>query len=398
MKSDFFSNNRKTLSGNGKLVVLTAHDSMQRRSDMAYNFEQEANFFYLTGILAGGWWIIIDGIRGKSVLVAPELSEAHRIFEGGLSDEEAIRISGADEVIARDEADKYLRDLAGKHSVVHALGKDPHAQYYEFVSNPAVKALWSKLDRIFDSVQDCRQDLAKQRAIKQPEELKRMRKAITLTTETFKDVQYKLSTMRHEYEVEAAFTHGFRYKNAQHAYDPIVASGMNACTLHYTANANRLGKNDLLLIDIGAAVDGYAADITRTYAVGKLSARQRDIHQAVRQAHSNIISLLKPGLLVEEYQHEVDVIMSRSLMELGLIKSKDDDAYHRYFPHAVSHGLGIDVHDSLGAPRMFEEGMVLTVEPGIYVNKESIGVRIEDDILITASGHQNLSASLSTEP
>ena len=226
-----------------------------------------------------------------------------------------------------------------------------------------------------------------------------MERAIGLTVEAFNAVRSQLSTLQHEYEVEAAFSYHFRRHGAPgHAYDPIVAGGGRACTLHYVANDQPLQTGELLLLDVGARVSGYAADITRTYAIGEPTDRQRAVHAAVQQAHQQIISLLAPGLSVRAYHDSVDDIMKQALVGLGLMHDLADDAsYRRYFPHAISHGLGVDVHDSLGGPDVLKEGMVLTVEPGIYIPEEAIGVRIEDDILITADGARNLSAALSTD-
>jgi Xaa-Pro aminopeptidase len=168
--------------------------------------------------------------------------------------------------------------------------------------------------------------------------------------------------------------------------------------LHYVQNDAKLKKRELLLLDIGARARGYAADITRTYAFSEPTKRQQMVHEAVRRAQKQIIELLQPNLLLEQYHRDVRRIMSDVLMELGLMKDgRDEDNLRKYFPHAASHGLGVDVHDSLGAPRMLEPGMVLTVEPGIYIPEEEIGVRIEDDILITPKGRENLSGRLSTE-
>jgi len=141
-------------------------------------------------------------------------------------------------------------------------------------------------------------------------------------------------------------------------------------------------------------VGGYAADITRTYAIGTPSRREKDVHAEVEQAHQAIIDLIKPETSVKEYMAAVDDIMKQALRNLNLLKTPDD--FRRYFPHAISHGLGIDVHDSLGGFKAFQPGMVLTVEPGIYIPEEGIGVRIEDDILVTKDGNKNLSAALPT--
>lgn len=395
----FFVHNRKAMidSVKGGLIILAAYTALQRGNDNAHCFEQESNFWYLTGISEPDWRVIIDGSAHKSWLVAPDIDEVHRTFDGGLSNDEARQISGIDTVISHTDSEKLLRDLAKKHSIVYALGEHPHGEHFNFVENPAQKKLWTVLERIFNSVQDCRLELARQRAIKQPEEIAAIKKAIRLTTEAFELVKDRLPQLKYEYEVEAEFDYYFKKHGATHAYDPIVAGGKNACTLHYNKNADKLKKNSLLLIDVGARVDGYAADITRTYALGQPTKRQLAVHAAVEQAHLTIIKLLKPGLSVGVYQEKVDDIMKQTLLSLDLMKSlEDEDNYRRYFPHAISHGLGVDVHDSLGRPTNFEPGMVLTVEPGIYIPEESIGVRIEDDILITKTGSENLSRRLST--
>lgn len=382
----------------GGIAVISAYTQMQRGNDAAFGFEQEANFWWLTGIVSPDWWVIIDGQRSKSWLVAPDISQAHQIFDGSLSIDEAKLISGVSGVLSQDEAMAMLRDLAKRHSVVYTLGDYPHAEHFNFIVNPALKKLWNILERIFSDVQDCRIDIAKLRAIKEPVEITEIKKAIKLTIDGFNNVRNILPNLRYEYEIEAEFTYHFKKAGSLgHAYDPIVASGMNACTLHYGANSSRLKKGSIVLLDIGARAGGYAADISRSYSYGQPSKRQQDVHAAVQSSHRKIISLIKPGLSLREYDASVNDIMKASLIGLGLLQSpSDDETYRRYFPHAVSHGLGVDVHDSLGRYEEFMPGMVLTVEPGIYIPEEGIGVRIEDNILVTGQGHVNLSKALST--
>lgn len=400
MNADFFAGTRARLIEklHGGLIVLTAFTAQQRRDDMSFAFEQEGNFWYLSGIDYADWRLIIDGTRNKTWLVAPEVDAVHQVFDGSLDRETAKQISGVDEVIDRVASERLLHDLARKHSVVHTLGDPPYADHFDFSLNPAPRKLREELDRIFKSTRDCQKELAELRAIKQPSEIDAIKKAVRLTTNTFQTIHEHLRDFHTEYELEAEFSYLFRRNGALgHAYDPIVAAGANACTLHYVANRDRLRKGQLVLIDIGARAHGYAADVTRTYAYGQPSKRAQEIHEAVRTAQAEIIGLLGPGVSVTEYQAGVDQVMKCTLYKLGLAKNADDDAaYRRYMPHSVSHGLGIDVHDRLGAPRVFQPGMVLTVEPGVYVPEKSIGVRIEDDILITEHGIQNLSGRLST--
>lgn len=401
MQADFFIHNRELFAEQlaGGVAVLTAHTQMQRKNDAAFAFEQEANFWWLTGIEAPDWWLICDAGRGMSWLVSPDVSHAHEIFNGSLSPTLATKRSGITKVIGQDEAEQLLRQLAKTHSMVYALGDMPHAEYFDFVQNPASKKLHDTLARTFTTVDDCRKMLAQLRAIKQPAEIAAMKRAINLTIGGFRDVKSKLASYTYEYQIEADFSHYFRSRGAAgHAYDPIVAAGKNACTLHYVDNQAKLAKNGLVLLDIGAQVDGYAADITRTYGLGQPTKRQGEVYAAAAQAQRQIIQLLSPNVSVAEYQQNVEKIMKSALLQLGLMTDEtDDERFHRYFPHAISHGLGVDVHDSLGAPAFFQPGMVLTVEPGIYIPEEGVGVRIEDDILITASSHVNLSAKLSTD-
>lgn len=401
MDRDFFTTNRRNLVRKlgGGVFVFAAFSKMQQGADEAALFEQEANFWWLTGVEFADWQLIIDGTRHKSWLVAPKISDINTVFDGSLSSDDAKRISGVDEVISDDAATMMLRALAKKHSVVYALGDHPYIQYFDFVLNPASKKLKDKLTRIFASVSDCRRELDGLRAIKQPVEIAAMRKAISLTIEGFELIKTKLPDLKHEYEAEAEFTYLFRRKGGGgHAFSPIIAGGNNATTVHYFANNDTLKKRDLLVMDVGARYHGYAADVARTYSIGQPTKRQLQIHEAVRSASRQIISLLKPNLSMRDFDEQSDVIMISALMQVGLMTDPDDkQTYRQYFPHAMSHGLGIDAHDGWGDATYFQPGMVLAVEPGIYIPAEGIGIRIEDNILITASGHENLSRKLSTD-
>lgn len=400
LDATFFETNRQAVMHKleGSLLVVPAYSEMQRGNDAAYMFEQEANFWYLTGIEHANWWLIIDGTRGKSWLVSPDVDDVHVLFDGSLSASEASRVSGVSEVLDRDAALALLRRESRTRQFVYVVDQPQYHEHFGFTLNPAPHELREHCQRIFTQVQDFRPKLAELRAIKRPEEIAMMQAAINLTIDAFEAAKTKMASYKHEYEVEADFSHYFRSRGAiGHAYDPIVAGGSNACTLHYGANSATLKKGSLLLLDIGARVGGYAADITRTYAVGKPTKRQREVHSAVVNAQAQIIALIAPLLSVEEYHRHVDEIMKKALIELSLIRDEADENYRKYFPHAISHGLGVDVHDALGRPKYLEEGMVWTVEPGIYIPEEGIGVRIEDDILVTPKGYRNLSAKLSTD-
>lgn len=398
MNTAFFESNRQALLdklGHGALVVVTGYGEVQRGNDAAHLFEQEANFWYLTGIEAPDWWLIMDGNSGVSWLVRPDVEEMQQIFDGSLDGKTASGISGVKHVITRDEALTKLRTLTKTHSVVYTVDQSKLVrEHAHFQLNTAQSELRKLLERTFQKVQDCYRELAILRTIKQPEEVAAIERAIKVTNAALKSVHENFQKYKTEYEIEADLTHGLRRAGAAgHAYSPIVASGKNACTLHYNTNNDSLVKKQLVLIDVGARVDGYAADISRTYAFGQATKRQREIHRIVQEAQRACIELLKPGLHFSEYQTAVDVVMSQAVEKAGF----DAADLHTYFPHAIGHGLGIDVHDTLAGYDVLEPGMVLTVEPGLYIPEEGIGVRIEDDILITETGYRNLSTRLSTD-
>ena len=395
MNQTFFQNNQQRIARTLKegVLVVSAYTALQGSKDAAFAFEQEANFWYLTGIDAPDWRLVLT--NNDVWLVAPDIHSTHQVFEGSLSAEDAQRISGVDKVLSHKEGESLLLELAKQHTVVTSVGPDPRADHYDFVLNPGPVDMYRTLNQIFAQVVDCRSDLNLIRSIKQLQEIDTIRRAVGVTVDTFDCVKNKISQYNHEYQIEADFSYDFRMTGSKgHAYDPIVASGKNALTLHYTKNNDPLPKNGLVLIDAGARVNGYCADITRTYALGTPTKRQIAVHGAVEKAHHAIIALLGPEKSVKEYHEQVDDIMIEALKSLDLYKKPED--YRKYFPHAISHGLGVDVHDSLGNPTHFKAGMVLTVEPGIYIPEEGIGVRIEDDILITETGIENLSGALPT--
>ena len=396
MKSSFFTHNRQALReklGSGGFIVITGYSEMQQTHDMAAPFVQEANFWYLTGIEAPDWWLIIEG-SGKSFAVAPEIDSVKQTFDGSLDPKRAEQISGVDRVIGRDEAMNIIRTSTRGHSIAYTVDQPKYIREHAgFHLNPAQHELRQLLERTYPNVSDCSKELAALRTIKQPEEIDMITRAVKISVDAFKKMKEELGAYKYEYEAEAKLTHEIRRVGASgHAYAPIVAGGEHACTLHYVQNDSPLEKKSLLLFDVGAKYGGYAADISRTYAVGKVSKRATQVHDAVREAQAEIISIMKPGLGFVEYQKHVDTIMEEALKKLAL----DPEKLHEYMPHAIGHGLGIDVHDTLAGYDSLESGMVLTVEPGIYLPSEGIGVRIEDDIVITDKGHKNLSGSLDT--
>ncbi len=362
---------------------------------MPFKFEQEANFWYLSGLDHPDWWLIIDGDQGRTWLVKPEVDEVRQIFDGSLDAEMTLKVSGANAVIDRTEARRLLPTLRARHRIVYTLLPQAVRSQYGFHPNPAQAEMNDEL-RMFE-VRDCRKEIATLRAIKQPIEIQAIQKAVDITIDGFKSSLSKLGTLKNEYEIEAILDYKFKSLGASgHAYDPIVAGGSNACTLHYVNNNQALKKQDWLLMDVGAKYNHYCADITRTFPLGKqFTKRQLAVYEAVLRVHNTAVKLCHPGTSVSEYQKQVEAVMTSELESLKLIGPHEDSKRMRaYFPHAISHGLGLDVQDPLGAPVLFKAGMVLTVEPGIYLHEENLGIRIENDILITEEGPRNLSKRL----
>jgi Xaa-Pro aminopeptidase len=239
-----------------------------------------------------------------------------------------------------------------------------------------------------------REVLARLRMIKQPPELKAIQKAIDITGLSLKQAFAGDRTRyKYEYELEAVVASGFRSRGATgHSFEPIVAGGKRACTLHNVANDSRLKADEIVVVDVGAEYQHYAADITRTIALQKPSKRQQDVYNAVKTVQQKAFELVRPGITMKQFEKRVVGFMVTELKQLGLIKLNKD--VRKYYPHATSHFLGLNVHDVGDYQKPLPAGVVMTVEPGIYIPEEGIGVRIEDDVLITENGVAILSGSL----
>ena len=235
------------------------------------------------------------------------------------------------------------------------------------------------------------------RVVKYPIEIEAIQSAIDITVNTLKPIikPSKLDKYTKEYEIEADISSGFRSKGASgHAFDPIVGSGTNSTIIHSTSNNSVISKNLPIVIDVGARFNNYCADISRTVVPGKVSSRIKAVYEAVLSAQEHALSMLKPGLILSEYEKDMEHFIGEKLRELGLIKIIDRDNVRQYFPHLVSHYLGIDVHDVGDYSKPLEANMIVTCEPGIYIPEESIGIRLEDDVLITETGNIVLSNRL----
>jgi len=262
-------------------------------------------------------------------------------------------------------------------------------------TSPARRLLNSRLRRYGVEVASIAHQLMELRQVKLPEEVALLQKAIEVTGQGFEAVRQAMQPGVYEYELAAHFDFVFAKNNCPHGYaPPIIAAGKNATILHYQDNSARMAKDDLVLFDVGAEHQLYTADISRTFKVsGQMSDREAAVYGAVERVHAFAQQFVKPGVSWRDYVIAVDEAMGEELITLGLIEKNERSLVRPFFPHSISHNLGLDVHDPSDY-QLIPEGAVITSEPGIYIPEEGMGIRIEDDLLVTSTGTKNLSAGV----
>ncbi len=395
---EFFKNNRKRLleTSGAELVILSANGLLQRSSDTTFPFRQDSNFWYLTSIEEPDY-VVVVGLH-ETFIIMPQRSEHRDLWDGAIDITVLQDISGIDEILEHHMGWNKLDRLIKKIKKVHTI--TPAEAYFDsfgFYANPARGALLMALKKHRSlELLDVRKPLARLRQIKQEVEVDALQKAIAITAKTLTEVRSNLSNYTSEYGLVADITAGFIRSGANgHAYQPIVASGVNAATIHYMKCNATLMKNDLLLLDVGAEFSNYSADISRTWAVSKPTTRQQQVFNSVAEVQKAAFKLLRPGVMFKAYEQQVDELMAVELKALGLLQDANDKKkLKKYYPHLASHFLGLDTHDAADYDVPLAPGMVLTVEPGIYIPEEKIGIRIEDNIVITKTGNTILSDSL----
>lgn len=340
------------------LIEIYGASEKIRNGDVYYPFRQDSDFLYLTGLSIPG--LILSVFWKEVVLWREEITDHDRIWgTDKLSDQEITSISGISDI----------RDLANFET------------YHKNISS----------EKLFDP----REILTQMRLIKSPDEIEKIRKAITITHRAFERVKNEIRVGIYEYEVEAIFAYEFRNSWVTEAYPTIVASGKNACILHYTKNTSKIENGDLILIDAGCEYMGYASDWTRMLSVGDLSERQKSVLKSVENVKIFAESILKPGIQKMDYEIQVRQAMIVELESLWVIDpalsvSEKMEISRIYYPHSTSHFLGLDVHDVGPRDIQIEIWMVLTIEPGIYIPEEGIGARLEDDYVVIDSGCEKL--------
>ena len=409
-----FEENRQRLTGQlapNSIVVLNSNDVQPINADGTHKFIQQTDLFYLSGIDQEESTLIIfpDAREEKhrEVLFLRETNEQIATWEGQkYTKEEATRVSGIQTVYWNKEFDTMFQSLVVQADHVY-LNTNEHLRADTRVETRDARFVkWCRDAFPLHQYKRLAPIMHHLRAVKSEAEIDLMRQACKITAQTFQRLLSFIKPGVWEFEIEAEIYHEFlRNRSRGPAFETIIASGADSCVLHYITNNKQCRDGDLVLIDFGAEYANYSADVTRTLPVnGKFSKRQKQVYNAVLTVQKAAAELLVPGNTVDEYHKEVGRIMESELIQLGLLDSKavkkqseDEPLYKKFYPHGTSHHLGLDVHDYGDKYRKFEAGMVFTCEPGIYIREEGIGIRIENDILITDDGPVDLTDDIARE-
>ncbi|MGB0777612.1 MAG: aminopeptidase P family protein [Flavobacteriaceae bacterium] len=382
------------------LAVFNSNDIYPTGADSTLPFEQHRDIFYLSGVDQEESILLLfpdahDPIH-KEILFLKETNEHIAIWEGAkLTKEQAFETSGIRTVYWLQDFKKIFFELMTEAGLIYLNTNEHYRSTREvetredrFIKNTKADFpghLWERANPILQEI----------RGIKEPEEIELIQKACDITNKGFRRVLGFVKPGIMEYEIEAEYIHEFlRNRSKGFAYTPIVGSGYNACVLHYIENNQACKDGDMLLMDVGAEYANYSSDMTRTIPVnGRFSPRQKAVYNAVLKVKDLATDMLVPGTMWAEYHKEVGKLMTSELLDLGLISKADVQnenpdwpAYKKYFMHGTSHHMGLDTHDYGALKTPMKANMVFTVEPGIYIPEENMGIRLEDDVVIQEQG------------
>ncbi len=410
----FFSGNRdrlRALLKPNSIVIIRANDIYPTNADGSMAFKQNSDLFHLTGVDQEDTVLVLmpDAVdpKEREVLFVKETSEHIAVWEGAkLTKEGARAATGIERVEWSSAFDGKLHRLVPQAEHIYLLTN-------EDLRDPVV--VETANDRF---IRDCQRRyplhryerlaplMQRLRIIKQPTEIQMLQRACDITEAGFRRVLGFIKPGVGEWEIEAELVHEFVRRGSRgFAYGPIIGTGKNACVLHYLENDQRCQDGELVLMDVAAEYAGWNADLTRTVPVnGKFTPRQRQVYDAVLRVVRGANAILRPGLRPLEYQQQVLAMMEAELIGLGLIDAQaakeqgpDKPLVKKYFMHGTSHHLGLDVHDVAPPHEPFAEGMVFTIEPGIYIREENLGVRLENDVLIGKDGNLDLMSHIPIE-
>lgn len=393
------------------VAILNSNDIMPTNADGTMGFCQNADLYYLSGIDQEDTVLVLfpsaRDPKRREVLFVRETNEYLATWEGAkLTKPEATAVSGIESVFWLSDMQRVFREMMNEANTVY-LNLNEYPKFSNPVQTRDLRFLAELRQQYpLHSYARLAPLLYPLRMVKSPEEVEAIREATRTTEAGFRRLLGFVKPGVTEYEVEAELAHEYiRRRSRGFSYPPIIATGLNACVLHYLENNATCKDGDLLLLDVAAEYANYRSDMTRTIPVnGRFTPRQKEVYNAVLRVLRACTSMLRPGVMPSAYQDEVNYIVEKELIGLGLldaeaVKNQDPDKplYRKYFMHGVSHHIGVDVHDVFDASLPYGEGMVLTVEPGIYIREEGFAVRLENLILIGKDGNEDLMASVPIE-
>ena len=416
INKELFVSNRKRLLGELKphsLVAVNANDIMPTNADGTMRFRQNSDLFYLTGVDQEETILILcpdfPDKKYREVLFLRETNEHIATWEGHkLTKDEARALTGIETVLWLSEFWKLFNTMMvmGDTQFVY-LNTNDHYRAESSVTTREMRFVKTCMERYpLHAYERLAPIMHKLRSVKSKVEIDLLQQACDITERAFRRVLKFVKPGVMENEIEAEFIHEFLKSGSRgFAYEPIVASGKNSCVLHYIENDKACQDGDMLLLDVGAEYANYNADMTRSIPVnGRFSKRQKEVYNAVLQVHREAVKLLKPGIKYFEYHKEVQKIMERELIGLKLIDKKDvknqdpnRPLFMKYFMHGTGHQLGLDVHDVGNMYHKMQVGQVWTVEPGIYIREEGLGIRIENNVVIQRNGVYDLMKNIPIE-
>ena len=407
ISNTLFTQNRKRFIVEMKpnsIAIFNSNDEMPMNGDATYKFTQNSDLYWLSGIEQEDTMVVLypdnPDEKHREVLVMVRPNELKEKWDGKrFRANEAKQISGFETVIWLDNLQPLLQIWMHTAETVY-LNTNENDRKGAFYKTRDYRFIDEMKERYpLHHYERSARILKKLRQIKSKEEVAVTQQAIDITEKAFRRLLQFVKPGVMEYEIEAEILHEFlRNRATREAYSSIIASGDRARTLHYISNSEECKKGELILMDFGALYGGYAADLTRTIPVnGKFTERQKEVYNACLHLHNYCKTLLKPGITLNAYEQKVGEEATQTLIKIGLLNAddvanedKNNRAYRRYLYHGISHHLGIDVHDLGSKAVPLEAGMLVTVEPGIYIEEESMGVRIENNVWITENGNIDL--------
>ncbi|HEY3385344.1 MAG TPA: aminopeptidase P N-terminal domain-containing protein [Saprospiraceae bacterium] len=412
--SSLFIDRRKYFAGKmvpGSIAIFCSNDPMPRNGDQFYPFRQDSDLFALSGLDQQGSIIVLfpeakNMSNREMAFILPQDPE-HTIWHGErFSPKEARQISGIKTIYTTAQWDAIMPKLFQSTSTIYINPRQDERNDTEVLSQNdrmahSLRQLYPT--HTFKKAHDILRQMV---MVKHPIEISLLKQAVEITGMAFDRVLQKMKPGMKEYQIEAELTYILTGNGCHHAFEPIVASGKSACTLHYVRNDRHIGKDDLVLIDFGAEYACMASDMTRTIpASGTFTKRQRAIYGSVLSVLNEMTELMRPGITIAELNKEAGNLIERELMKLKIINKSDlrrqdpkSPLRRNYFMHGIGHHLGYDVHDLSERSVPLKPGMIITCEPGLYIKEEGIGIRLENDILITRGKPKNLMADIPIDP